>query len=77
MTPQFIMAGSTIIPATFPSFSASARSTSARSLKGTTRTSSAKVWGMPGTCGSVTGCSRGPISSGSGMTENIRESWCP
>ena len=54
------------MPAIRPSFSANARSASARSLNGTTRTRSANACGIPIACGTVTGCSRAPISSGSG-----------
>ena len=71
------MAGSTIMPATLPSFSSNARAASVRSLNGTTRTMSAIAFGMPSACGTVFGCSRGPIFVGSGPTENISASWCP
>ena len=65
------------MPAIFPSFSAKTLRAASRSLNGTTRTRSANACGMPIACGTVFGCSRGPMSAGSGATENISESWCP
>ncbi len=50
MTPQFIIAGSTIMPAMAPSCSAKTCRAASRSLNGTTRTRSAKACGMPIAC---------------------------
>src|SRR5438132_1609726 len=47
MMPAFIMTGSTIMPAIWPSCSAKMRSATSRSLKGTMRVRSVIAFGMP------------------------------
>ena len=73
-TPQFVITGSTIMPAMRPSCSWNARSAASASLNGTTTTCSATPSGMPRVCGTGTGWSRGPAFSFGGNTLTINES---
>ena len=75
--PAFIIAGSTIMPATRPWYRCSVRSSASRSLNGTTRVSATTSSGMPIVCGTDTGSSYGPILSPGGATDTITASPWP
>ena len=75
--PAFIMIGSTIIPAIRPGWASSSRATLPRSLNVATSVRSVIAAGMPEEDGTWLGRSRGPASSGSGMTDTWTESWWP
>ena len=84
--PMFIITGSRITAAIWPSLSASASSAASASLNGTTITVSQSACGMPLEVGSVEYHFWSPVppvwnrmsrTSASGTTENSTESWWP
>jgi hypothetical protein len=77
MMPAFIITGSMIIPATWPSFSTRTRESTSRSLKGTTWVRETISGGMPVLAATLFGWSGLPRSCPVWYTETCTESWCP
>ena len=75
--PMFIITGSMIRHAISSPRSSSSRSSTSRSLNGTTWVWPSRYFGTPSDIGVDAGCSRPPIRSAFGTTENITGSWWP
>ena len=74
MIPAFIITGSMIMPAIWPSCSSSRRATLSRSLNAAISVRSVMAFGMPEEAGALAGLCRGPASSSPGATETCTES---